>query len=371
MHREVHDDFTGGPRLHRVLTVTHDLAIRNELRTDIQGELRLGPLPPGGRGIKDLVQVGPLGEMGLTRKPLSWELDGPLPCDLDGHYAQRIRLDAAASGEVEVDAVLSVAQAPTALKPINVDGDLGDWLPNEYNAAGDFRLITQALDAGSGRAPPPADRLTWGTESLPLRSGERGWGPDSPPLLRAGQGWDAGSAANRPRATSQTVAYFCRSATMLYVAIHAACPPADGDETEPKRITTQIEYDQLAPAGEDLVEILIDPTNCGTLSDDLYHIVIKSNGIGVFERGIGMTPAIGRAGPWPGAPPQHAVVRTPYGWSAELAIPLAALGRPGRGTVWGLNLARVEPQRGEYSDWARAPRHCYDPRTLGNLLWPE
>ncbi len=39
-------------------------------------------------------------------------------------------------------------------------------------------------------------------------------------------------------------------------------------------------------------------------------------------------------------------------------------------TPEGEHIARLEPQRGEYSDWARAPRYCYDPRTLGNLVWP-
>jgi hypothetical protein len=413
------DDDSAGPmtRAQRMLTVTHDVAVRSEMRTELHGDLRLGPLPPGGRSVTDLVPVGPLAEMGLARRRLAWELDGPLPCNLDGHYLQRIRLDAAAAGEVEVDAALSIVQAPPAGRPIAVDGNLSDWLPGEHNTAGDFRLIC------SGRAFPPAK---------PASSGPR---PQASSL----------AAADRPAALSQTVAYFCRDAATLYIAVHAATPAVadrtaaweqsggwdrspDRSGTPPQSITSDISYDGLFPVGDDLVEVLIDPTNRGTLSDDLYHIVIKSNGIAVFERGLGMSPAIGRVQPWPGPPPRHAVVRTDFGWSAEIAIPLAALNPPplskgragvgsdvaqppsavvgshvaqppepsplGKGlrgdrvgspewagsdvaqppaavTVWGLNITRLEPIRGEYSDWARAPRYCYDPRTLGNLLWPE
>ena len=62
---------------------------------------------------------------------------------------------------------------------------------------------------------------------------------------------------------------------------------------------------------------------------------------------------------------------TSYGWCAEIAIPLGTFGAEARkNPVWGINLARLEPVRGEYSDWSRAPRYCYDPRTLGNLVWP-
>jgi hypothetical protein len=135
---------------------------------------------------------------------------------------------------------------------------------------------------------------------------------------------------------------------------------------------SEVEYDGLMPADEDLVEILIDPTNRATRSDELFHVVLKSSGVAVFERGVGVKPPIGEVRPWPGPAPSHGVIRTDFGWSAEIGIPIHSLG-PGsaKATVWGLNIARLEPQRGEYSDWAGAPRYCYDPRTLGNLIWPD
>src|SRR5207249_341290 len=135
------------------LTITHEIAVRSEMRTDIQGTLRLGPLAPGGRDLKGSISVGPLAEMGLMRKPLQWELDGPLPCDLDGHFTQPVEFDAPEAGQFQLDAVLSIVQAPPALRPVVIDGDLSEWLPNEYNAAGDFRIITQAsgADPNGGR----------------------------------------------------------------------------------------------------------------------------------------------------------------------------------------------------------------------------
>jgi hypothetical protein len=120
------------------------------------------------------------------------------------------------------------------------------------------------------------------------------------------------------------------------------------------------------------VEILLDPSGAGTLNDDLYHLVIKSTGDPEFERGIGVSPPIGRVEPWPGKRPDYAVSLRDDGWTAEIAIPISSLGPQAmRNRIWGVNLTRMEPQRGEYSDWARATRYCYDARSLGNLIWRE
>ena len=207
---------------------------------------------------------------------------------------------------------------------------MNEWLPGELNSAGDFRLIAaNEPSAGNGNI----------------------------------------QAARRPKAQSQTVAYFTRDASNLYIGIHASSPPTRNPSSP--SISSDIGYEDLAPVGEDLIEILLDPTNRGTLPDDIYHIVVKSNGIGVFEKGIGIQPKIGRVQPWPGPTPRHAVSHTEYGWCAEIAIPITSLFAGTRPNVWGLNIARAEPSLGEYSDWARAPRYCYDPRTFGNLLWPD
>jgi hypothetical protein len=175
----------------------------------------------------------------------------------------------------------------------------------------------------------------------------------------------------RRRAERQTVAYFCRAGGFLYIGIRAAAP-AETTTAQPAARRSIVDYEDLRPAGDDLVELLIDPTGAATLSDDLYHLVIKSTGDPVFERGVGVSPPIGNVAPWPGRRPDYAVSMGEGGWTAELAIPLSSLGPEAmRSGVWGVNVARLEPQRGEYSDWARAPRYCYDARSMGNLIWPE
>ena len=83
------------------------------------------------------------------------------------------------------------------------------------------------------------------------------------------------------RATSQTVAYFCRDKEHLYIGLHAAAPAGVEADDQSKRITSDVEYDGLMPVGEDLIEVVLDPTNRGTRPDDLFHVVLKSNGIAI------------------------------------------------------------------------------------------
>ncbi len=304
-----------------------EVAVRNELRTPLGGTLSFGPLPPGTKSVSDIVRVGPIAEMGLTQKRLTTKTALLPPTDLDGHYQQQVVFDAGTSGAVNIEATLSIVQAPPVPVAITVDGRLDDWPPNNDNAASDFRLLT-----------------TYG-----------------------------GPARPREPAESQTIAYFCRRDNVLYVGIYAAAPAQDANRpVKPTPLRNFVEYEDLMPVGEDLVEIIIDPTNAATHSEDLFHIVLKSTGNPIFERGIATVPPIGRVQPWPQAPPECCVVRTAAGWTAELAISLSAFGEEAAANhVWGINLARREPVRGEYSDWARAPRYCYDPRSLGNLVWPE
>ncbi len=298
---------------------TYELGIRNELRIPLEGEISLPTLPAGANVVGGPIKVGPMGEMQEAVRKVVVETTQVPPCDLDGHHEQAIILDLGTTGRLQVPVTLSVVRVPIAPNPITIDGSLRDWTPAESNVAGDFRLV-----------------------------GER--------------------YGHRP-AASQTVAYFCRSEDNLYVAIRAATPPVGLRREGEGNV---VEYEDLWPVSGDLVEILIDPTGVGTLSDDLFHMVIKSTGDPVFERGVGVQPPIGQVRGWPGRRPAYCVVQGREGWTAELVISLSAFGEAARRSrVWGINLARLEPQRGEYSDWARAPRYCYDPRTLGNLIWAD
>lgn len=310
--------------------LTFEAGVRSELRTPVEGEFRFGGMPTGMRNISDVVRVGPLNEWAVARRQLVAKSEALPVADLDGHFVQPVIFDAGANGRVDVAATVSVVQAPKAPLPITIDGKLSDWPPSAFNAAGDFRLVSNR--DGIGR--------------------------------------------ERRRAESQTIAYFLVSRGLLYIGVHAGVPKRDSsaasDTSGALPMQNFVEYEDLMPVGEDLIEIILDPTNKGTQSGDLYHIVLKSTGNPRFERGIGTHPPIGEVKPWVGPLPECCVVRTEFGWSAEVAIPLESFGADAAfNRVWGLNIARLEPMRGEYSDWARAPRYCYDPRSLGNLVWPE
>lgn len=324
--------------------MTCEVAVRSELRVPVTGRLRFAGLPLSAEAVADQHRIGPLNEMDVIRRPLTARLPTLPPRDLDGHFLQPVVFDAGFLGRTFAVCAVSMVRAPRAGGPIVIDGNLSDWQPAELNAAGDFRLINKSADA---------------RDDLP----ESDYGaPGATPV------------ETRPRAESQTVAYFSRDDQYLYIGLHAAAPQAEPTTgpTRPARFSNVVEYEDLMPRDADLVEILLDPTNLATRSDDLFHLVIKAEGGAVFERGVGIVPPVGRTAPWPGAAPQYAVARTAYGWSAEVAIAIDALGPAARTSpVWGVNLARFEPIRGEYSDWARAPRYCYDPRTFGNLIWIE
>jgi hypothetical protein len=306
----------------RDMLVTFEAVVRNELRTAVSGRLgfRRGIASDESEGA--FIEVGPLAEMAMQRCRLVQSLPALPTLDLAGHALQPIIFDAGPSGLVESHATLSVVQAARVSRPITIDGRLDDWPPGEGNVAADFQIV------GAGGA-----------------------------LL------DQGVAAE-----SQTVAYFCCDQRQLYIGLQAASPPAEGALL---RASNVVEYEDLRPVGADLIEILLDPTHLGTQSGDFYHVVLKSTGDPLFEKGVCMEPPIGRCEPWPLPLPKYAVARREDGWSAEIAIALECFGKAARKRVWGLNVARLEPQRGEYSDWARAPRYCYDPRATGNLIWPR
>lgn len=311
-----------------------DVAVRNELRTPLQGRLSFDTpraAAPTMVPIGDEPTIGPLREMQVARRQLTASLRQLPFTNLDGHHVQPVRLEAGPAGILEANAVFAIARARRTDRPIRVDGNLSDWPPGASNIAGDFRLI------------------------------------------------GASQGASRSRVESQTVAYFCHDGELLFVGIRAASPPEAWGR--PAVESNVVEYEDLRPVSGDLVEILLDPTGTATRSDEMYHIVIKSTGDPVFERGVSVTPPTGKVRPWPGRRPAYSVSRDEEGWTAELAIPISPLMQEDsrRGTaeaqsrrgVWGLNLARLEPIRGEYSDWARAPRYCYDPHAMGNLVWDD
>jgi len=307
-----------------MILATFGVTVRSELPSVFTGNLKFGLLPIDWRNMSDATRVGPIPEMGTARTRLVAGMERYPACDLEGHLAIKMLLDVGKGEVVESIGRLSVlymSQAPSAIK---LDGNLSDWPPTEGNVAGGFAVIAGNTD--------------------------------------------------QPAALARTLAYFCQTESMLYIGIHAEKPAAAGASAGEKpgsaRYGNVVTYEDLMPVGEDLVEVLFDPSGRGAASDDLYHVVIKASGQAIFEQGIEMTPPIGKSKPWIGEQ-KFAIESGEKAWTAEIAIPKSAFGRRGnRSKIWGLNVTRLDPSRSEYSNWAAARRHCYDPATLGNLVWP-
>ncbi len=138
----------------------------------------------------------------------------------------------------------------------------------------------------------------------------------------------------------------------------------------PVGLSNFVRYDGLTPVGEDFIEIVLDPTNAGTRdSGEVYHLLIKANGVVTSERGIGCDPPTGRHAPWP-SDVSVQVKHLSDAWSAEVKLPLASLPPETHAqAVWALNVARYSALRLEYSNWAGAKRHIYSPLSMGNLVW--
>jgi hypothetical protein len=207
---------------------------------------------------------------------------------------------------------------------IRIDGDLSDWPPGAANVASGFRLV-------SWEAAEPLD--------------ERATQPEH-----------------------ATMALMMRDEDHLYVAVNGMY---DGRVAGLGSRRNTVEYDDLIPVGEELVEVLIDPLNSGTRSPaDLYHIVVKPSGSYLTERGIRFDPPCGPWEPWPAA--VEIATRThPTRWTAELRIPLASFGEVGTDhAFWGLNVTRYGLTGEEFSTWSGASGNAYDPLSLGNLYLP-
>ncbi len=317
------------------------VSVRNELLTPVRGRLRFGDLPPDWH-VEDTAEVERLETMEVSRHRL--RLRAPrIAIDLFGHCDVPVRFEAVRAsdgttlGKAEVFAALSAIVVPSLRRAPVLDGSLGDWPSGEQNVIGDLRVV----------GPTPAAVVR-----VPAARRE----PARVPPRRAADLAD------------RVLTYVGRNRAHLYLAVSVRA--ADGAASpRAAAVTNVVEYDDLIPTGEDVMEILLDPTNAGTESADIYHLVLKAGGTLLAERGIGSRPPIGERTAWD-ADIRYAFRRTSRGWQAEVAIPLSALpGSTEIGRIWGLNVARFDPQSGTYANWARAPRHCYNPQTFGNLVW--
>lgn len=294
-----------------VASVTLDLY--NELPQDATVEATLEELPSGWR-MDAPVKLPKLAKH--SRATLTLTARGPdWPAAEGGKLPLRVAMNCAGrQSRLVVPAALLLSR--TTPKAPRIDGSLDDWAVRAGNAAASFRVL-----------------------------GKRG---------RTGQG-----QANRA-----TTAFVMHDQQNLYIAIRCEEPSLGDIFADSSNI---VRYQQLMACGEDLVELILDPGCQAKTSDDLYHIVVKSNGIIVTEKGVGSDPPLGKPQAWP-ASVKAAVTKGDKAWIVELAIPLTSLGKAAQQPLWGVNFTRFATIDNEASGWSGFGRHFYDPRNLGSIL---
>jgi hypothetical protein len=214
--------------------------------------------------------------------------------------------------------MLPIVRAGATTPRLRVDGNLRDWPIRSGNVAGGFRLIGK-----------------------PGRS-------------------------DHPRPEHQTRAFVLADRETLYLAIRC-------DEPNPRGMTTRrtnfVRYEQLLACGEDLVELVLDPGRRGRRASDLYHVIVKPNGVVTATRGVDSEPPLGKSTPWSSGA-RVAVAADEEGWVVEMSIPRSAFGPDGNAEMWGFNVARFRPASREASNWAECKRYYYTPLNLGTLYVP-
>jgi len=318
-----------GPSTTGVMEIAVSVALTNGTRSPVSGSLGFGELPIGWQAEAPEVELAPIGPL-ETRRVTLRATAGVIETDENGvrYLPLILRItdpaSPGASGWTQrFSARLCYVAATAPPRPIRVDGDLSDWPSQVGSSAGDFVLLS-GEDARAIR--DPADR-----------------------------------------AAQQTQCFVLCDGTDLYLALNCPIDSASGLPAEQRNF---VRYEDGVPVGEELAEILLDPTNAGTRSPaDLFHVVLKPYGW-FCERGIAADPPVGAHHPWASGL-QTAVKIHDDRWVAEVRIPLDAFGQHRQGRqAWGLNVTRFDLPRQESSNWSGAAQNVYDPLSLGNVALP-
>jgi len=300
------------------------ITLVNHKRVPVSGTIAFGQLPGGWTTPDGEIEVSTIAPNGSRRMTLTAEAYLPAT-DAAGVLMLPLTFTTDQGMVHQANARLTCVTAVPCPAGITIDGDLSDWPAGAANVASDFVLIT------GEPTDPVSDCVT------------------------------------RPR--NATTALVMRDDKHLYIAINAGLSsPLDPTVSRRK----SVEYDDMIPTGEELIEVLVNPTNAGTRSPtDLYHIVVKSNGTDLCESGIRFDPPCGQRRTWP--VDLDVATRTHADrWVVELAVPLPAFGEGAtENHIWGFNLTRLDEQNQEMSTWSGAVGNAYDPLAMGNLLLPQ
>lgn len=307
----------------RPATLEATVTVLNATPPAVSGRLALAGAPADWL-LRDAGEpIADLGPYHGLRRVLRIEAGGLLP-NVEGVLPIRVSCERGGSTPDVGDGRIALLTSQKLLNPLKVDGKLEDWPLGAGNVAGDFVLVGASDVPKQGRPSP-----------------------------------------DRP--SQQTTAFVACDDEFLYVAFFCK-----DDHLAERQIARDnfVHYDELWPTGDDLVEVVLDPSAGAAGPGDLLHIVVKSNGAVVCERGV---PALARVAPcadWP-AKVIAAVDDRSHAdrWTTEIRIPRAALGK--HPEVFGINFGRYLPRLGEYSSWSAARRYLYSPASLGNIRLPK
>ncbi|MBL7220525.1 MAG: DUF4091 domain-containing protein [Phycisphaerae bacterium] len=293
------------------------LELYNEHTRNVDVVVSMNKLPTGWKALKSEVRISPF-KPGESKTVELTARCRYIPAGQAGKMTIPVTITTDVSREKTIDATVSLIVAGQANNPIRIDGGLKDWPMRQGNSCAKFKLI-----------------------------GRRG---------RRGDGL----------AQRQTMAFVLRDARNLYVAFRCTEPEPGAMVVKPNNI---VHYEQLMACGEDMVELILDPGAKANGAQELYHIVVKPNGVLLAQRGVRSHPPLGKSAPWP-AEIQLAVARHEKLWVVEMAIPLSSIPEAEGKRFWGINFTRFATQGCEASSWSEAPRYFYDPRNLGTMFLP-
>lgn len=297
-----------------LMEATIDVELYNEYDKEVSFQVQFEQLPPGWQAEETVVRVENL--PAFQRHTVTLRCRGEMiPASRSGTMPLAIRLSSDAREDTVLRADVPFVLAGTFRTPPEIDGDLDDWPAHLNITAGDFRLL--GLRGQLGQEPQRQSRVM-----------------------------------------------VMQDDTYLYLAFRCEEPTP---EAMTVRNSNAVHYEQLLACGEDLVEIVLDPGARARSPEDLYHLLIKPNGIVVEELGIRSSPPLGKARPV-ALGSTVAARRGTEAWTVELRIPFSAFGADGRENVWGANFTRFATVGQEASSWSGAARYFYDPRSLGTLL---
>jgi len=299
------------------LKVSVLLDLYNEHTRNADVTVSLGKLPDGWKALAGEVRISPFKPAASRTVELTARCRH-FPSGEAGKFTLPVTITTDVSRQRTIQATVAIIVSGQANKKITIDGKLKDWPMRQGGSGARFKLI-----------------------------GRRG---------RRGDGL----------AKRQTMVFVLRDAKNLYVAFRCTEPNMDAMVVRPNNL---VHYEQLMACGEDLVELILDPGARAAGPQDLYHIVVKPNGVMLSERGVRSDPPLGKAVLWP-VQAQLAVARHPGLWVVEMSIPLSALPGGQAERFWGVNFTRFATQGCEASSWSEAPRYFYDPRNLGTMFLP-